>query len=135
MRGQAGIEGMILFAIIGVSLVFVMTIFSYRTADTESLKVSVEANKICGSLKSVINSVHSNGEGSSLEVDLPEKIFATNYTAEVHSSVKKIFLSWKNNSASCVILTPNVTNTTHRDFVLETGKRTFRNSGGVVVVV
>lgn len=134
MKAQSGIEGMVLIAIISVILIFVITMFSIRSAEIDSLRVSVEADKLCTVVKSSVNSVLSSGEGAAAEITLPEKIFANGYTARVYAGDKRVVFSWKNRSSTCGILTPNITNSTSGVFDLYVGKNVIRNTGGVVVV-
>lgn len=134
MRAQAGIEGMVLMALIAVVLAFTMLTFGLRSAEIDSLRVSMEAGKLCTLVKSSINGVWSGGEGSASEISLPERMFAADYAARVYAQDKKIVFSWKNSSSTCGILTANVTNSTSGVFDLMPGTITIRNSGGVVTV-
>jgi len=134
MRAQAGIEGMVLMALIGAVLAFTMLTFGLRSAEIDSIKISVEADKLCTLVKSSINSVWSGGEGSAAEISLPERLFAVGYTARIYAGEKKIVFSWKNSSSTCGILTTNITNSTSGIFDLWPGITKIRNSGGVVIV-
>ena len=48
---------MVLIAIVSLVLVFVIAIFSIRSAEIDSLRVSVEADKLCTMVKSSVNGV------------------------------------------------------------------------------
>lgn len=125
---------MVLISIVSVVLVFVVVTFSIRSAEIDALKVSVEADKLCNTVKSSVNGVLSSGYGSASEIILPEKIFAINYSAKVYAPDRKVVFSWKNRSSTCGILTTNITNSTSGVFDLYVGRNVLRNSGGVVVV-
>ncbi len=123
---------MMLITIISVVMIFVITTFAYRTAEVDNLKVRVEAEKMCNSVKSSINQAFTNGPGSSYNITMPQKLFGFDYTATVHSQNRLIILSWKNTSASCPTITTNVTNTTHQTFDILRGSNIVRNNNGII---
>ena len=134
MKGQAGIEGMIIFAIIGVVLVFVIVTFGLRTVEIDNLKINLEADKNCNLIKNSINQVMLNGEGAKNEVKIPDTLLSIGYNMSFVDSEKKIIILWNNNIVTCSTLTPNVTNSTHSTFYFEKGDNTVENIGGLVYV-
>lgn len=123
---------MILITIVSVVMIFVITTFAYRSAEVDALKVRVEAEKMCNSVKSSINQAHTNGPGSSYNITLPQMMFGLDYDMTVYSANKLIVLSWRNTSTSCPTITSNVTNVTHGTFGVFKGVNIVRNNNGVV---
>ena len=133
MKSQAGIEGMILFMIIGIILTFAIVTFGYRNVEVDTLKVSLEADKLCNLAKNSVNQVSANGPGSRNEMTMPDKLLALDYNVTVYAQNKRMILMWQDKVAICSLLTSNVTNSTHFIFQIKKGKNVFTNQGGVVV--
>jgi len=138
MKSQAGIETLIVFGFLIFLLAFAIVSYINRSSDIQYTREYLEANKICYSLKSIINQLASDSFGSSVRFSIPSKLELSDYNLTVYPQSRVLLISWKKYSASCSIFTQNVTNSTggiYSSFMVSKGDRLANNTDGVVFIV
>jgi len=138
MKSQAGLETLMVFGILIFILAFAIVSYIDKSGDVQFTREYLEANKICYSLKSVINQLTSDSFGSAINFNIPNKLELSDYNLTVYPQARLLVTRWKKYSISCSIFTPNVTNSSggiYSSFTINSGNRLANNTDGVVVIV
>lgn len=138
MKGQAGIETLLVFGFLIFLLAFAIVSYINRSSDIQSTREYLEANKICYSLKNIINQLASDSFGSSVKFNVPNKLELSDYNLTLYPQNRILVINWKKYSITCSIFTQNVTNSTggiYTSFIVSKGDRLANNTDGVVFIV
>lgn len=132
MKGQVGLETLFVFGFL--ITIFLMAFFSYlqRAEDVNFASDFLDAQRICDTVRGSVNGVHTSGLGSAINFTLPQTIGGSSYNVTVSSLSQSMVVSWKKYSTSCVLITRNVTNSTHNFFVLSSKTNQARNLNGTI---
>ncbi|MCX6821399.1 MAG: hypothetical protein NTW30_01340 [Candidatus Aenigmarchaeota archaeon] len=128
MKGQAGVEFMVLVAImLTIVLIFVWNGLSTRQRVFD-VKTNVEAQQLCDNIAFEINSAVKAGDGYKRNFYVKNEFFGvSNFTISV--SEYSVFIDWSHNSVSSPIITKNITG------AIERGKKyEIKNIGGGISV-
>jgi len=129
MKGQAGVEFMILMSVmLMIVLIFVWNGLSTRQRVFD-LKTNVEAQELSDSIAFEINSAVKAGDGYKRNFYVKNEFFgASDFNITV--SEYSVFIDWNDKSASSSIITRNITNG-----VIERGKKySIENKNGEIYV-
>lgn len=138
MKAQIGIETMIVMTVLIVLLVFSIISYINRSSEINSMKEYLKAKKLCQILQTSISQISSNSYGSALQLNMPDKIENSNYSVDIYASDRKIIVSWKNFSISCLFTIQNVTNTSgmlFSKFTVGKGNNSVSMDGDGTVVI
>ncbi len=126
MKGQAGIEFMILVAVV----LIIVLIFVWNGLTTRqrvfNTKTNIESQKLCKYIAFEINSAVKAGDGYRRKFYVEKEFFgASSFTIKV--SEYSVFMDWNHNSVASPIVTKNITGT------IERGKwYTIENKNGMI---
>lgn len=134
MKGQIGLETIIIVAAIITLFIFSFMLYVNRTSDVGFVNTFLEAERICRTIENTINQVASDGHGTSVQINIPSKLESEDYNITIDSANRMIFIKLGNNIFSCQIITQNVTNSTHGLFDVKKGFNLIKNSGGNVII-
>jgi hypothetical protein len=107
MKGQAGVEFMILISI----MLIIVLIFVWNGLSTQQrvfdVKTDVEAQQLCDNIAFEINSAVKAGDGYKRNFYVKNDFFGvSNFTISV--SEYSVFIDWYHNSVSSSIITKNI---------------------------
>jgi hypothetical protein len=128
MKGQAGVEFMVLVAImLTIVLIFVWNGLSTRQRVFD-VKTNVEAQQLCDNIAFEINSAVKAGDGYKRKFYVKDEFFGvSNFTISV--SEYSVFIDWSHNSVSSSMITENING------AIERGKKyTIENKNGDIYV-
>ena len=106
-KAQASMEFMALFILFLVAITFAMYVSIQRSAVIADAQISLESNKVLTSMTNKINTVYIEGDGFSMNVTLPERIFKINYTVSINSN--EVILRIDGSSFIEQVITNNIT--------------------------
>ena len=116
MKGQSGVEFMILMAVmLTIVLVFVWSGLSLRQRVFD-IKTNLEAQELCDNIAFEINSAVKAGNGYKREFYVKNEFFGVSDFL-IHATAYSVFIDWNGKSVSSSI----VTNTTNGD--IERGRK------------
>ena len=125
-NGQASLEFMALFVLFLVAITFAMYVSIQRSHVIGDAQMSLESNRVLTSMTNRINTVFIEGDGFSMNVTLPERIYKINYTVSINSN--EVILRVSGNSFIEQVITNNITGS------FEKGTSRITNRDGEIMV-
>jgi hypothetical protein len=134
MKAQTGLEFLLIFVF--VLLLFGIAVFIYYTnvSQASAMGQQLQANNVCLSLASKIDSVASYGGTSTYVLNLANQIGNVNYTIWVASNTSTISVSYNSGVAGCRFSRVNITKNGGSSFFQMNYNSTLRSFDGGIVV-
>ena len=127
MRGQSGVEFMILFGVFLLAIIImVFSIWNY-VFDINVSTNDLHANKFLDSVSSRVDTVFLEGDGFLTNYTMPDTILGRNYSVSIERGF--VFLNFSGRVYVKRLITKNVTGN------LEKGENTIKNVNGVVAIL
>jgi len=126
MRGQTGIEFMIIFGIFLAAIIIMVFVVWGYVLDINVSTTDMQANAFLDTVSGKLDTVFLEGDGFSFNFTMPESIFGMNYSVDIERGF--VFLNVSEKVYAKRLLTRNVTGD------LKVGKNIIKNVEGIVVV-
>ncbi len=106
-KAQASMEFMALFILFLLAITFAMYVSIQRSHVIADAQMSLESNRVLTSMTNKINTVFLEGDGFSMNVTIPERIYRINYTVSIRSN--EVILRVDGSSFIEQVITNNIT--------------------------
>jgi hypothetical protein len=126
------VEFLIIILIMLFIFAFAVLFKEQRTEQVSQTELYNNANSLCESLSSSIDSVYASGSGSGINLTLPQKIQSADYSIKI-SAGNSLVLSYAGQNIFCSFKA-EVSNGTASAFELSKGKLSIVNKEGIVML-
>ena len=133
MKAQAGLEFMVMFAMVLLVFAFSVYVYSLFMDQGVAIKTNLEAHRICNQVASSISSLSMLGGNATYTFALPAQVNYNSYTIYIAANHRYISVDYGTANAGCYFRTTAITNSTNSTFfVLQPNARIVSNRGVMI---
>lgn len=123
---QSSIEFILIFGLLLIILAIAVNVAWVRIYGISNANRNLEVSKVLDDVSNKINLAFLEGDGFSINLEVPNSLFGQNYTIEIHRN--NVVIYYLNSTYSSHLLTENITGTIHK------GDNKILNSRGEIVI-